>query len=500
MAGGRAADRPRPGDSKVENRMSARIDADTETGLGKPGRLDAFCFWCLAASAFFTPFSLPAGRAALAIAVAVETGGILWKLRKARFGRLIVPALLVCAAVLAAAAWFVHMPGGSADSRRMWLFGVPAGFLVASLVPAAAEEARRSRGNSPAGMAVAGWQMFLAVAAAATLWGADPEYGLPKLDKLLWFAGIPIWAVCVRSAERLRLSAGAYAAGCCVLGAASLMKQPLLASDLVDAGMARDLAAGLVATGSMTDAQRLMVGLLLSAGLLAAAVGLRARLWWAAAMLVQALAFIIQFKRGSWIAFVAASVFWAWGQRKRKAVLVALGAALVVAAAAPVVRNRFVSVWDELGAVKGGRLDMWTRTAPAIMRDHPWGVGWRCVTERMMRQYTPFIEKNRSHLHSNPVEIAVELGWIGLAVYVLWMAGALAAAALMARNACGSAFAPVAWSAFAALLALVLNGIVEFNLGDAEIVLVYAMLTGLAVAGRDSFSEAGSGRDAKEHR
>ena len=124
---------------------------------------------------------------------------------------------------------------------------------------------------------------------------------------------------------------------------------------------------------------------------------------------------------------------------------------------------------------------MWTKIAPELVRQHPWGIGYRSLTNDMMRRIAPEVEPERDHLHSNLVQVLVDSGWLGLALYLFWMSGAIANAASLARKAQRLWAAPEpALILLLAMAGLFANGLVEYNFGDAEIVLLYGFIMGSA--------------------
>jgi len=198
-------------------------------------------------------------------------------------------------------------------------------------------------------------------------------------------------------------------------------------------------------------------------------------------------ALVLSFKRGSWICAVLCGGLLATRGMSIRGFLLLLLAGTVVLCLPPVL-DRILALQGEFQEGNGGRFLMWRDIAPVIIRDHPWGIGWRGLTNEWMRQIAPAVELNQTHLHSNILQVIVETGWAGFAVYAAWMMKALLDA-LGLRSAAGSAGeAKLALGLFFALLALMLNGIVEYNFADAEIVLLYAFLMGLTAAGFREYS------------
>jgi O-antigen ligase len=260
--------------------------------------------------------------------------------------------------------------------------------------------------------------------------------------------------------------------------------RPLRALAHVRAGEFPSLASAVVDAGSMTDGQRLMLGILVSVGFLFVCRSeKRSALGWALLLLLQTAALILNFKRGSWLCAAALVAVFMASETKWRYLLV-LAAVAVAALAVPPVRARLVSLREEVDR-PGGRVTMWTKIAPALIRQHPWGIGWRSLTNERMRSIAPEVEADRNHLHSNPVQVLVETGWLGLAVYVLWMASAVADAAACVRRGRGRPRAEAVLGRVLLLMlaGLLLNGLVEYNLADGEIVLLYSLVMGAAAAG-----------------
>lgn len=335
--------------------------------------------------------------------------------------------------------------------------------------------------------AVAGWMaLFVVCVVFSTIRGVHPELGLRKIDKFFWLAMLPVSAMLVTTPERLKTTLSAFAAGTGVLAVKATIMLVIHALRGMQAGSFPDFGTALIMNGSMTDAERLMVGILIVTAFVLACrrAGRPARLWWLL-LALQVAALVLQFKRGSWfctlgvaVVYLALSVNWRFTMATVLAIL-ALG--LV-----PTVRTRLTDLAGEFKGNKGGRMVMWTRVAPVLVRQHPWfGVGYRSLTNRMMRRIDRHVEINRDHLHSNVIQILVESGMVGFAAYVLWMARALADAIRLRRRAAAMSAeaAGLATALLLALIGLLANGLVEYNFGDSEIVMIYGLVMGCAAAG-----------------
>jgi O-antigen ligase len=337
------------------------------------------------------------------------------------------------------------------------------------------------------------WLLFAAVAALSTSYGVDPVKGFGNMDKLIWFAGIPACAILVTSTSRLTRIVGAYAVGTGVEAIRTIVWHPVKAMRAVSAGRQPDFLSGLVDAGAMTYAQVLMLGLLISLGFIfiSRKEGRSTLMWWVL-LVLQAVALVMMFKRGSWVcAFFLVAVFLCVKTNWRY-LLVLL---LVVAAslALPPVRARIAGLQQETDIRKGGRMTMWFKITPALWKENPWlGKGYRVLTPEMMARVTRRVEPNRNHLHSNIAQILVETGVVGLFVYVMWMAVSIGQAVVVARRTAGRAGPEhvMALVLLLMLVGLIGNGLVEYNFGDGELILVYGMIMWCVGAARRVLSSS----------
>lgn len=326
---------------------------------------------------------------------------------------------------------------------------------------------------------------WIVLACIVTVNGVHPEIGVPRLEKLLWFIAIPVSSCLVCNVKRLRAMMHAFVAGGVVLSLDILIINTIHAVKAVRDGEFSSFSGAIINEGSMTDGGVLVVTILATlAVVMVQKFRQRKMIYSVMALIIQACAMILNFKRGSWITvlvmvtiFVAIKVNW-------KSLLI-LFAAVVVAIMLPPVQSRLVSLKSEFNPDGGGRATMWVVIAPELVRQYPGGVGYRSLTNEMMHNIFWRVEKDRDHLHSNLVQILVATGWAGLALYLAWMIMAF-------WNGCRFIYLskehPEGEEIYALgltlmLLALYINGLVEYNFGDAEIVLLYGLIMGILAAG-----------------
>jgi O-antigen ligase len=164
--------------------------------------------------------------------------------------------------------------------------------------------------------------------------------------------------------------------------------------------------------------------------------------------------------------------------RRLVAVLV-LGA--LAALALPQVRERLALLRNEGNVAMGGRRALWTVIGPELIAAHPLGMGWKAPRHEDFRAVSPHVQERLNHLHSNPMEVLLETGWLGLAAWLAWMGRAfgVGAAAVRRTRAAGGAAAALAIGGLGAFTGLMLNGLAEYNFGDMEILMVLLWIMGL---------------------
>lgn len=328
---------------------------------------------------------------------------------------------------------------------------------------------------------------FCAIAVMSTLHGLESAGSLKNLRKLLWYlAGIMAYGSVVKSQFRLSVIMKSFAAGAGVLAVWVIISAATAGFSAGGDGVS--VFSAIENAGSMSDAQVLMAGLFVTIALIVISHK-KGQSWpgWILLLVVQGVAFLLTFKRGSWICF-ATVLGIVLGIKTNWRYVAGLLAAILLIALLPPVSGRLAALGGEFDVDKGGRMTMWFKIAPVIHKQHPWlGIGWRALTNEMMVEISDKVERNRNHLHSNIAEVLVETGWAGFIFYILWMGWAfwqcLKFHAGTGPESTEDQFHSLALlSVFCALL---LNGLVEFNFADGEVVIVYTMVMGCAAAGID---------------
>jgi putative inorganic carbon (HCO3(-)) transporter len=212
---------------------------------------------------------------------------------------------------------------------------------------------------------------------------------------------------------------------------------------------------------------------------------LRHRVAAAAAWVVGATAFALTFVRGAWVGVAAGVVVLALTLRRQGLLLAGV---LVVAAAAlalPAVRHRAATIADVADPTARERLAMWS-AGLTLVREHPLvGVGPGQV-KRLYPEYAPAyaVRRHTSHLHNTPLQIAVERGLVGLALWLWVFAAFFARAARVWRRLPTDAREDrsLVAGAIAAIAAFLVGGLFEYNFGDTEVLLVAMSVMALPFA------------------
>ncbi len=308
---------------------------------------------------------------------------------------------------------------------------------------------------------------------------AGPRTGesLWTCHRFLFFLLIPVMrSLVLRGVPALRLTREvmvAYAAGAAVLGLYDLVRVPVQVSGGMD----------LYDTGNMRDPQLYLVAVLFLCALAGTARSTRGRVLWGLALASCAGGLVVHFKRGAWIAFGGAAGLWALLVRKWVMILLLLaaGGGLLML---PATRARLQMLQEETSVHLGGRYSLWRDAAPGMIRDHPLGTGFKATAHEDLLAYTPHIQPGLDHLHNNLLQVAVDFGWAGLLVWMVWVLLVLAtfARAWWEHSAGRDPAGRLAAGGLAAFAGLQLNGLVEYNFGDSEVMMAMALLTAMAAA------------------
>jgi O-antigen ligase len=210
-------------------------------------------------------------------------------------------------------------------------------------------------------------------------------------------------------------------------------------------------------------------------------------IWPAIAVPALLVALIVTESRNAWLG-AAVGISALLAMRNARLVLAVPVAALLLVLASPaIVQHRLHSIVDLHDATNRDRIAM-LRSGIRMVEDHPlFGVGLNLVP-RVYPQYRTADAvdpagavgtQTRAHLHNVPVQIAAERGLPALGIW-LWFV-AIAARDLFRQLWRGPAKA-VAGAGAAALVAMLVAGLFEYNFGDSEFLMLFLGLITLPYA------------------
>ena len=183
---------------------------------------------------------------------------------------------------------------------------------------------------------------------------------------------------------------------------------------------------------------------------------------------------LINLKRGPWsgILIGALVLLFLYGRRYLIPLVVVL--AISPLALSPI-RLRIEQSTDHF-FIRGGRAAIW-EIGTELASKYPLGVGFQ--NSRFLRNFSPDIPAAMTHFHNNFINVVVETGWIGLALFVWWI-GSILLAAL--REPYFSHEAILAATVGCAIISWQVAGLVEYNFGDAEVMLIVYILLGVLIS------------------
>ncbi len=236
-----------------------------------------------------------------------------------------------------------------------------------------------------------------------------------------------------------------------------------------------------VGPGKMTQASQLAIGVVFLQALWLATRGAGKRVAVGFAFGMQLAGLVCTFKRGAWVGTIAGLTTQLWFRNRKLVVIPLLVAALVGLGYGPARLRLQESGKDWVHP--DNRLRMWTIGAQ-LVRDYPLGIGTHNGSIMKRADLWGADPPKHRHFHSNFITVWVEDGILGLVAFVWWlvaMARMLIARVVSTRDG-PPREAALAMGAATAFLAWNLNGVVEFNFGDAEVMMLLYLVLGLALA------------------
>jgi membrane-associated protease RseP (regulator of RpoE activity) len=214
----------------------------------------------------------------------------------------------------------------------------------------------------------------------------------------------------------------------------------------------------------------------------------RNRVLLAAALFAYCLALFLTVTRASWASFaVSASVMILLGaSRKTILVCLALSVPLVIAGLMFLQQKRNVSFVDSKDNSTQWRLTVW-REGFDLLKNNPrhllFGIGMDSI-KKHYREWHLFDDGKIpiGHMHSTPLQLALERGvpallawliWLSLYLKMIWQA--------LRRNNLDWFERGVLLGAFGGTIGFLTSGLVHYNWGDSEVVMIFYLIMGLSL-------------------
>ncbi len=184
------------------------------------------------------------------------------------------------------------------------------------------------------------------------------------------------------------------------------------------------------------------------------------------------LALLYNLKRGPWLGVACASSIFLFLYARRVLIPVLTIIALTVLLSDPV-QQRILSSMDHF-FIPGGRSEIWSIGWDLALR-FPLGIGFD--NSSVLSSFSTKVPHELEHFHSNPINILVETGWVGLGLYLYWIGTCLSAG--FSKLGSNTPRAKLCTATACAFLSWQISGLVEYNFGDSEVFLLALGVVGV---------------------
>src|SRR4051812_4705588 len=204
------------------------------------------------------------------------------------------------------------------------------------------------------------------------------------------------------------------------------------------------------------------------------------RMWAALVMPALAMAVALTQTRSAWVGVCAAIALLLMLKDFRLLAVLPIVAAITFVAAPATVSQRFASIFDPTDATRRDRSAM-LREGAHMVRAHPFvGVGPNMVKELYAQYRVPeAVQAVNPHLHNVPMQIAAERGLPALAAWLIFI---VVLARDLIRIWRTREHRMLVAAALATVVAMLAAGLLEYNFGDSEFLMMFLVLVTLPFA------------------
>lgn len=172
---------------------------------------------------------------------------------------------------------------------------------------------------------------------------------------------------------------------------------------------------------------------------------------------------LLNLTRNAWVGVFAAALLLSLARRKAWALGIAAAVVVLLVLVPNPAGKRFLSIFDPADATNRDRIAMWKAGWDMALEKPVTGQGLRAVKDNYLRfKREGAVRDWVQHLHSNPVHLLAERGFVALGAY-LGFVGAVLWTGWKRRDD---------WTGLASLLAcggIFAAGLFEYNFGDTEV-------------------------------
>jgi hypothetical protein len=180
-------------------------------------------------------------------------------------------------------------------------------------------------------------------------------------------------------------------------------------------------------------------------------------------------ALLVNLKRGPWFGVtVGVAIFFAFFARKLLGIWTAL--ALLAVLAFPSIQTRLADSYADF-TISGGRSTIW-KIGAELCAQYPLGVGYR--NSGVLRSFAREIPEELDHFHNNLLNITAENGWLASLLFIWFVVTAIRLCFAKPRD-------PLLVALGCGVISWQIAGLVEYNAGDAEVLVLMWMMLGIAM-------------------